>query len=318
MHPLGAGIGDAGLSESLHAIAALVPFHEPPLQLKVDDTPVGDHSQWVTALERVTIDGAAKWFIGSLDSYKDTKLVTASRASSRVTLELPSAFGTVDEALRWIERLPFEVCSLGTVFPEEWVQLEVEPFGFGRGHYAHGWACAFRGRGHDRLVSRRWLEFGPWRVLRRPGDLTLVQFHDLNVDAATAALQARAGHERMGISDTGGYLQVPYPYSGNVEGLYVTEQRTLEITVAPGTSIEQVQMQDACAVRYQHRILQPTEKRIDQIAYVFFDEEEARAHLHELWLRELEVWLVDGEGKRRLDLTYRPTPIVPDWVTNLE
>ena len=194
MHPLSAGIGDAGLSESLHAVAALAPFYEPPLQLKVDDAALEDHSRWVTALEGVTHAGAAKWFLGSVDSYKDTKLVTASRASSRVTLELPSAFGTVDEALRLIERLPFDVCSLGTVFPDEWLQLEVESYGFGRGHYAHGWGCAFRGRGHDRLVSRRWLDFGPWRVLRRPGDLTLVQFHDLNADAATAALQIGRAH----------------------------------------------------------------------------------------------------------------------------
>jgi hypothetical protein len=317
-HPLGIGIGDAGISESLRVIAALAPFSEPPVRGNVDDDPLDDLSRWVTALESVKRDGSAKWFHGSVESYKDTKLVAVSRASSRVTFDLPEGFATVDEALRWIEVLPFEVCSLGTIFPDEWLKLDVDTFGFGRGHYAHGWGCAFRGAGHNRLVSRRWLEFGPWRILRRSADLTLVQFHDLNADAATAAGQARPGHERMGISKIGGYLQVPYAYTRDVEGLYVAERRTLEIVVPPGGKVEQVHMRDACALRYEHRVLQPAEKPIDQLAYIFLDESDAHAHLHELWLRELEVWLVDGAGKRRLDATYCPTPILPEWVTSLE
>ncbi|HBE33637.1 MAG TPA: hypothetical protein DD990_20560, partial [Cyanobacteria bacterium UBA11368] len=38
--------------------------------------------------------------------------------------------------------------------------------GFIDGHGGHGWACAFKGEGHNHLVSRRWLEYGPWRLLR--------------------------------------------------------------------------------------------------------------------------------------------------------
>jgi hypothetical protein len=54
------------------------------------------------------------------------------------------------------------------------------------------------------------------------------------------------------------------------------------------------------------------------VAYVFVDEADARAHLHELWLRELECWLVDDKGKRRLDLDYHPVPNPPGWVKRLD
>lgn len=79
-----------------------------------------------------------------------------------------------------------------------------------------------------------------------------------------------------------------------------------------------VRMRDACAVRHQHQVERPAEKPIDQVAYVFLDESDARAHLHELWLRDLEVWLVDGAGKRRLDLAYQPVSVRLPWVENLD
>lgn len=315
-HPLYLGLGDAGLPESLRAVAALAPFHITPVKGEVDEALFEDVSNWVEGLLTAKRDGRADWFL-EWESHRTTKIVNVYPRCVRVTIQLPDAFANVGEALTWIEALPFEVCSVGTIFPDEWTKMDVETFGFGNRHKSHGWACAFRGKGHDRLVSRRWLDFGPWRVTRRPGDLTLVQFHDLDVDAETAARQALPGHGRMGIAQTGGYLQIPYPFTKNVEGLYIAERRTLEIIVPPGGKVEQVRMRDACAVRYQHRIDPPAEKRIDQVAYVFVDEADAHAHLHELWLRELEVWLVDGDGKRRLDLAYQPAPVRPAWVENL-
>ena len=317
-YPLGVGIGDMGIAETLRAIAFLSPFKDPPVRGNADDTSLEDLSGWATALTHVKRDGSAKWFHGSTDDYRATKLVAVTRSTSRVTFDVPDAFATMDEALAWIEPLPFEVCSLGTIFPDEWVKMDIDTFGFGQGHYAHGWGCAFRGRGHDRLVSRRWLEFGPWRIIRRPGDLTLMQFHELDVDAATAARQARPGHKRMGIAPSGGYLQVPYAYAKNVEGLYVAERRTLEIVVPPSGKVVQVHMRDACALRYHHRLARPADKPIDQVTYVFLDEADARSHLHELWLRELEVWVADGEGKRRIDLAYQAVPLQPEWAANLE
>ena len=35
-------------------------------------------------------------------------------------------------------------------------------------------------------------------------------------------------------------------------------------------------------------------------------EAEARVKLRDLWLRELECWCVDGNGRRRLDADYQP------------
>jgi hypothetical protein len=316
MHPLSIGIGDAGLSESLRAVAALAPFRTPPVKGEVDEQPMKDVSKWVDELLAAKRDGRADWF-REWRSHRTFKIVNVYARRGSVDFQLPDAFSTVEQALSWIEALPFEACSIGSIYPDEWIKMDVEIFGLGHPQGSYGWACAFRGKGHDRLVSRRWLDFGPWRVVRRPGDLTLVQFHDLDVDAETAAHQATPGHERMGLSRVGGYLRVPYQFSQDVEGLYIAERRTLEIVVPPGDKVEQVRMRDACAVRYQHRIDPPAEERIDQVAYVFVDEADARAHLHELWLRELEVWLVDGEGKRRLDLDYHPTPRKPAWVDAL-
>jgi hypothetical protein len=313
-HPLLIGIGDVGLAESLQAVAALTPFRIAPVKGEVDDVPIKDIPKWVDALLAAKRDGRVDWF-HEWESHRTTKIVEIYPRSGRVGFQLPEAFATVAEGLAWIESLPFEVCSIGSIYPDEWIELP--GIGFGKMHTSHGWACAFRGKGHDRLVSRRWLDFGPWRVIRRPDDLTLVQFHDLDVDAETAYRQAFPGHERMGISNEGGYLQFPYPFTRAVGGLYLAERQTLEIVVPPGGKIEQVQMRDACAVRHQHRLEPPAEKRIDQIAYVFLDEADARTHLHELWLRELEVWLANGDGKRRIDEPYDPVPVHPAWVENL-
>ncbi len=74
--------------------------------------------------------------------------------------------------------------------------------GFG----AQGWMVAFKGAGHDRLVSRRWLDHGPWAVLRDDdSDLTVVLFYDPDAPSAEVALaQSEPGHDRMGWSPTGG------------------------------------------------------------------------------------------------------------------
>jgi hypothetical protein len=67
-------------------------------------------------------------------------------------------------------------------------------------------------------------------------------------------------------------------------------------------------MRDACAIRHEHRIRPPRKRRIEQVAFVFLDEADALARLHELWLRELECWVADDRPKRRLDIEYNPPP----------
>jgi hypothetical protein len=320
-----ASFGDTGIRETLALLATLPAFRDPPpatsplvdRPLVIDDIASSDLAAWPTLVASAKNEAHVMWPF-SVNMAKS--IVVNPRAQPpRVRIQVPAAIATLEEGLQWIESLPFEVCSVGPLHGREWAKLDVEPFGFGVGHTNHGWACAFRGNGHDRLVSRRWLDYGPWRVLRRPNDLTIVQFHDLDVDPETAAQQALPGWQRMGLSRTGGFLPVPYRFRSDVEGLYVAATRTLEIVVPPDGTIEQVQMRDACAVRSRHRVVPPApDKPIDQVAFVFLDEADARRHLHELWLRELEVWVADGGGKRRVDLDYHPTPIQPDWVAGLE
>lgn len=219
-----------------------------------------------------------------------------------------------------LERLPFELAALTSPCWSEWVATKKQRWGFARTHVDHGWACAFRGSGHDRLVSRRWLDFGPWRVVRLPDDTTFIQFHDLAItDPEEAYAQAAPGHQRMGIDPSGGFIQGIDPeVLDEVGGVFIPSTRTLEIPIAPRIEVTQQDMLMACAVRLYHKLHVPASKRIERIAYVFIDRRDAEAHLHELWLREIECWYMDESGRHRIDADYHPTPNPPAWVKALE
>ena len=290
----------------------------PPVRLEVDDDepPVGP--SWVAELNRAKIDACAFW-------ENKRKQIEIRPKSDLVTLSIPGGFASSVEGIELIEPLPFELIILGSVFFDEWIDADYPRWGVGRSTLDHGWGCIFRGAGHDRLVSRRWLDFGPWRVIRRPNDTTVIQFHDLAItDPAEAYEQARAGHQRMGNSPTGGYiawhLQGLLKNAG--KGLYVAESRTLEVVVAPGLAVSQGEMLGNAALRLHHRttqLTQPIAQPIEHVAYLFIDEADARAHLHELWLRELQCWAFDAHGvKHRLDLDYHPVPDPPAWVRSLD
>lgn len=123
----------------------------------------------------------------------------------------------------------------------------------------------------------------------------------------------------MGIGPIGGYIKgIDLEAISEMRGLYMPASRTLEIVVGPGNEVSQQDMRVACALRMHHRDTKPATDRIDQIAYVFMDRGDAEAHLHELWLRELQCWYVDETGKHRLDADYHPTPSPPAWVANLK
>jgi hypothetical protein len=191
---------------------------------------------------------------------------------------------------------------------------------FSRGHNKHAWAVAFKGRGHDRLPSRRWLTHGPWHLLRLDDaqDITFLQFHDLDAAPDVAWWQAFRAHQRIGISDHGGYM-IP-PEVGGVTppftGVYKAADRLLTVVKAD-TAPQQADLLDLCRLRrtYRHDPAKP----IARLRVLFTDERDARRHLHELWLRELECWYFDAAGReRRLDDTYQPTRIVPEWVERVE
>lgn len=301
-----------------HAIAEqalqLLPFTQDlPDELFIDSKKTPINSRWA---ERALL--AKRKFVCFWPGYK--KQLTADFRVNGVTMSLPAAFAKVTEGYAVVEAFPFEICSLGSVFFDEWIEADYKRWAFGSAHFDHGWGCAFRGAGHDRLVSRRWLDVGPWRVIRRPDDTTFIQFHDLAItDPAEAYAQAAPGHQRMGIDPLGGYIGgIDLDVIAGVQGVYQPETRTLDIVVPPGAEVTQQDMRVACGLRLHHRLTQPATDRIDQIAYVFVDQADARAHLHELWLRELACWYLDATGKHRLDLDYHPMPSPPAWVTALE
>jgi hypothetical protein len=251
--------------------------------------------------------------------YEIIKGLSYRRSSELVHLTLPLE-GNWLQHYSVIEKMPFELGRLASSFQKEWIAAKYQRWGFGRSMSDHGFAALFRGTGHDRLVSRRWLDFGPWRVIRKPDDTTFIQFHDLDItDPAEAYAQAAPGHERMGNSKIGGYLQSNLePLLGYTSGLYIADEHTLEIVIGPGNQVEQREMMLACAERLQHRLEPPASNRIDHVAYIFTDRADAEAHLHELWLRELQCWYIDGHGKHRLDADYHPVPNPPAWVKKLD
>jgi len=229
--------------------------------------------------------------------------------------------GNGDRYRAALETLPFELADLTSPHQHSWGESgEKRSWGFGRGYPGHGWACAFRGAGHDRLVSRRWLDFGPWRVIHRPDDTTFIQFHDLAItDPEEAYAQAAPGHQRMGIDPIGGFIQGIDPdVLDEVKGVFIPATRTLEIPIAPGIEVTQQDMRVACALRLYQRLRVPAAQRIEKISYVFIERRDAEAHLHELWLREIECWYMDETGRHRIDADYHPTPNPPEWVKKLD
>lgn len=187
---------------------------------------------------------------------------------------------------------------------------------FSDGHRYHGWAVVFKGDGHERLVSRRWLEHGPWLVRQSPGDVSYVQFHDLSADSVVAWEQANRAHVRIGIDDAGGYLHPDHQSRTRISGVYSRTARSLTISRGNGQPMTQREMLDLCAHRRRSLV---EDEPIERIRILFLAERDARRHLHELWLRELECWFVDGDGREvRADDAYQPERIVPEWVERSE
>jgi hypothetical protein len=222
----------------------------------------------------------------------------------------------VQEVLRLLVALPFEQAAFWQLY-EKWGPKDYEYPRFHGTHYPLGWACAFRGVGHDTLVSRRWLDFGPWRVLRGPGDTTLVQFHELGVDPATALEQAASGHALMGQSRGGGGMVGGYGFV-TITGEYWPAERLFEIHVREPREITSQEINEALCIRtdrhHEHK-----DCPVERVAYVFASPDLAEPHLHVLWLRELEVWALRDGHKVRLDLDYVPAlPPRPAWVQRLD
>ena len=188
---------------------------------------------------------------------------------------------------------------------------------FGDFHFSHGWACAFKGEGHNHLVSRRWLEYHPWYLIRdEENDISFVQFHDLNADPATALEQAKPGHRAMSMYGVGGYIGKTHPFSNNLRGVYLPDERNLRVVIPAGKEITYSQMSDYCAARHFQAF---EEGEIDLLSFVFIVAEEAQLYIHNLWLREIEVSGFTPKGEEiRLDEGYHPVYEHPSWVKKLQ
>lgn len=283
------------------AVAAWPAFQAPPNKLDIDyqDTPVTP--DWLAqALSRMRRSFNADWSDASSLS-----------VLGRCVLALSPSLDDLPSLPRLVGGLPFELAAFWTPFGGDWKAAEYLPPGFADGHIPHGWACMFKGAGHDRLCSRRWLEFGPWRLTRLPDDVSLVEFYDLAADSATALAQARAGHQRMGITRKGGFLQRPYVYANKLDGVYDAAARTYKIPVA-ARELKSSEMLDACALRDEKR--DDPQTPISELGFVFvMGEEEAQPYLHELWARGLGCWAVVDGVDVRLDDRYTPPPRTPPW-----
>ena len=162
-----------------------------------------------------------------------------------------------------------------------------------------GVGLAFRGTAH--VASQRFLRHGgPWRAFDR-GDVTVLQLHDLDADARTAIVQQRFALARL--SD--GLLPVGAKLSHAVEG-YARKDGAFEVVLGDPRRLAQARLRDLCVARRARTIGETSFERVR----FMFPGGRVGHHLHELWLRELEVHTIGDDGQpQRLDDAYRPPPI---------
>lgn len=292
----------------VEAVGAWPYFSGVPAKIVLDSKPKPGAAKWLDVARKCKGSARVVW-------NDDQSLAFSPGADHRGSFSgkianYPLAAETV---LADFAGVPFELGTLMSPF-DDW-HKHYRPPSFGDHQGLLGWGCMFKGAGHARLVSRRWLEFGPWLVHRGPNDTTLVQFHDLAATLEQAIEQARPGHQRMGITLTGGFIQTDYVYRHKPSGLYAASDRSLRILIN-GREVSQIEMLDAAAYRSIHRA-DPSQP-IDSVRYIYVEgEERARVDLHELWLRGLECWAIVAGVEKRLDADYHPEPPPPPaWASS--
>lgn len=227
-----------------------------------------------------------------------------ARTPATMTATFPLLCLRPSYLLELLATMPFEMAVLPPMAP--WQDDYESPL-LGLDSTTLGWGIVLKGQGHDRwIASRRWLEYGPYRVIYGPYDTTLVQFHD-----GTGRLdQVREAHEWI----ASGLLRPRHLYEHAVKGDYSEYDGLLRVHVK-GREVTDRELLDATAARRDRQ--SDATRPLRNIAYVFDDASQARAHLDALWLRELECHaIVDGK-LRRLDDTYFRRVSQPDWVQTL-
>jgi hypothetical protein len=221
--------------------------------------------------------------------------------------------------LALLATLPFTVAAAGDHDESWWNQPGRTHLrnSFSDGHFLHGWMAAFSGDdGHARIASRRWLQHGPWRVLRdEEHDVTMVQLYDLAADEETAWAQYLPGNDRLGFSERGAFVSRRTTFEHIKPSHYDRSSRTSIVLVndrEPGFG----EIRHATAIK----LLQPyKDARVDQVAFVFMQETTARKWLPELWLRGLECRAIVSGREVVLTDGYEPPPHEPpEWVERLQ
>lgn len=211
-----------------------------------------------------------------------------------------------------LSRLSWTLAAVRGIYPEwdEVPELRLPLKSFGNMHYGYGSFAAFRGAGHDRLVSRRWADHGgPW-LTHRPGhDISLLQLHDLRADARTANAQVRRAQERLGPGDDAGLLQPNFKRRLTLDIQHSERDRRASIVVDPKRTVSPREMLEAAALRGTSVL--GSDRHIDAVGFVYIDEDHARRDLHELWLRGLECWTYIAGRETRIDEGYVPPPSRP-------
>jgi hypothetical protein len=279
-------------------------MNPPTMSLDYDDTAISGisvHDAVSRAQHRV-----------QFGKYPDLVYIQKNDAPNRRLVQLRKRDFPIDEQslLEGLTRLPFEIASIGRVY-DEWGNVAIDDDayaapGWGDGHVAMGWAAAFKGEGHKRLVSRRWLETGPWRLLRGPNDTSLIIFHDLDADAQLALEQAKPGHAQIGITDQTGFLQIPFDYRYDLKGLYDTGEGVLKVVVH-GREIPPRELLEWAAIRANHRL--GPDKPIAAVRFIFSEESQARKHMPTLWRYGHECWAIIDGNEVRIDTDEIPAEL---------
>lgn len=231
-----------------------------------------------------------------------------SREGGAIAIDLPAEVPRDAAAvLAFLAPLPLELFVL-SILEDYWPENDYYAPAISADHALLGWGMVLKGAGHERsVVSRRWLEHGPFRTLRGEGDTTLVQLCELDADGPTSLAQARPAHDWI----AAGFLRPTHHYKHDIGGVYTRSDGLLRILV-DARSVTDGELRDACAHRRDRAA--DRDRPIRNIAYVFVDEQAARARLEALWLRGLECRVADGVGERRFDDRHQVALDKPGWV----
>jgi hypothetical protein len=272
------------LSRALLDAAPYAKGRPSQLRVKLNDVEVTD--DWRERLLAPVVDGlTVVWGRGQ----------QIGRNPGAVSASFPSVALEPAAVLEAVASLPFELAVVPPV--HVWSDDYFAP-AIGADHALLGWAAILKGAGHERhLVSRRWIEHGPWRTVRGPNDTTLVQFHQLEIDESASMTQAQAAHDWF----VAGFLRTPHRYKQDVAGVYTADDGLLRVVVND-RKVTDAELLDACAARRDRK--DDRDRPIRNVAYVFTDEAAAKANLERLWLRGLECRALVKGNELRLDDRY--------------